>query len=80
MRIFLREGFSDEEGPMADEGKLGIIYGSEEELLKICDFFEEVKRSLSESSMFHLHLRDCYEGWNKEEHIDIEVNLLKSNE
>lgn len=75
MKLYLSKTHSDEDGPYVDEGKMGIIYSSREDLLKLCDFFEKVRNELSGQENIHMHFRDSFENWNRENHIDIEVNV-----
>ena len=75
MRYFGGFNFSDEDGPLAQEGKLGIIYGNREDLIVMCDFFSKVKEHINNNETCHMHLRDNMKDWNKNKHIDIEVNL-----
>lgn len=75
MKLYLSKTYSDENGPYADEGKQGIIYSSKEDLIKLCDFFEKVREELSDKKTIHMHFRDSFENWNRENHIDIEVNI-----
>jgi hypothetical protein len=74
MKLYLSKSHSDEDGPYADEGKLGMIISNREDLIKLCDFFEKVKDELSKQDNIHMHFRDSFEEWNRENHIDIEVN------
>lgn len=75
MKIYLSKTHSDQDGPFADEGKLGIIYSSKEDLEKLCDFFEKVKKELSVKENIHMHFRDSFENWNPKNHIDLEINI-----
>ena len=75
MKIYLSKTHSDEDGPFADEGKLGIIYSSKEDLIKLCDFFEKVKKEISDKDNIHMHFRDSFENWNGKNHIDLEINI-----
>ena len=52
MKLYLSKTHSDEDGPYADEGKLGIIYSSKEDIIKLCDFFEKVFRVDSTGNLF----------------------------
>ena len=49
MKLYLSKAHSDEDGPLAKEGKLGIIYSSKEDIIRLCDFFTEVQRQLNNS-------------------------------
>lgn len=75
MKLYLSKTHSDEDGPFAEEGKLGIIYSKKEDLIKLCDFFEQVKRELKMGENIHLQFRDSFDDWNKKNHIDIEINV-----
>lgn len=75
MKLYLSKSHSDEDGPFANEGKLAIIYSSKEDLLKLCNFFEKVKNELSNQENIHMHFRDSFNSWNRENHIDIEINI-----
>ena len=75
MKLYVSKSHSDEEGPYADSGKLGIIYSSKEDIIKLCDFFDKVRNELSDNENLHMHFRDSFDEWNREQHIDIEVNL-----
>ena len=75
MNLYLSKAHSDEDGPNTDEGKLAIIYSSKEELEKICVFFQNVKNHLNSSDTCHMHLRDSFDGWDRVNHVDIEVNV-----
>lgn len=77
MKIYLSKTHSDEEGEIAEEGKLGIIYGKKEQLLKLCDFFKQVEEHLKTNNNCHMHLRDSLENWNSKSDIDLEINLEK---
>ena len=75
MEAFLANTFSDEEGPMAIEGKVVIIHASKAEAQAMARFFQEVVQHLDGSSYCHMHLRDRMPGWSKTKHIDIEVTV-----
>ena len=75
MRLYLSKTHSDEDGPYADDGKLGILYSSKDDILKLCDFFDKVRDELSKQENLHMHFRDSFDEWEREKHIDIEVNL-----
>jgi glycosylphosphatidylinositol transamidase (GPIT) subunit GPI8 len=79
MKLYLSKTHSDEDGPYADEGKLGIIYSSREDIIKLCDFFEKVRNELTEQENIHMHFRDSFDDWNRENYIDIEVNVENQN-
>ncbi|HAD98716.1 MAG TPA: hypothetical protein DCG19_14990 [Cryomorphaceae bacterium] len=75
MKLYLSQTHSDEDGPFAEEGKLGIIYSSRENLMELCNFFEKVKNELLHLEHLHMHFRDSFEAWDPQTHIDIEVNI-----
>ena len=76
MKLYLSETHSDEEGSNAREGKLGMIYSSKKDIIKLCDFFAEVRIEVEKYENFHMHFRDSFDDWDKRKHIDIEVNLV----
>ena len=75
MKLYLSKAHSDEDGPLAEEGKLGIIYSSKEDIVKLCDFFADIKDQLKNSEKIHMHFRDSFNEWDKNKHIDIEINI-----
>jgi glycosylphosphatidylinositol transamidase (GPIT) subunit GPI8 len=75
MKLYLSKTHSDEEESFADEGKLGILYSSREDLIKLCDFFDNIRNELSKQDNIHMHFRDSFDNWSRENHIDIEVNV-----
>lgn len=83
MKIYLSKTHSDEDNPegvFAESGKLGIIYSDQQDLMQLCNFFEDVKKELEHTVVgdpFHLHFRDFLPNWNKSQHIDLEINLIK---
>ncbi len=77
MKIYLSKTHSDEEGSFAEEGKLAIIYGSKQDILNLCSFFKQVEKIIQEDDKCHLQFRDNYSNWNKQKHIDLEINLVK---
>jgi len=76
MKIFQSKTHSDQEGPEAEEGKLGIIYSSKEDLLALCDFFDEVRQAVTKNKNVHMQFRDSHPNWNSKDHIDFEVNMV----
>jgi hypothetical protein len=76
MEIYLSNAHADEDDLTTTRGKLGIIFSSKEDLLEMCNFFEKVKSHLMKEDKCHMHLRDSFPNWNKEKHIDIEVNTI----
>jgi hypothetical protein len=75
MKIYTSKTHADEDGPLAEEGKLAIIYGSKEELLELCVFFKNVEKHLQSNELCHMHFRDNMPNWDRIQHVDIEVNL-----
>lgn len=75
MKAFLANAFSDEEGPMAIEGKTVIVHGSKAEIMAMARFMGEVAKHLEGSPYCHLHLRDSMVGWSKSDHIDLEITV-----
>jgi hypothetical protein len=77
MNLYLSKTHSDEidENPV-EVGKLGILYGSKDEINKLCDFFSEVKEYLRNNDSCHLHFRDSFDEWNRDVHFDIEINVV----
>ena len=55
MKLYLLKAHSDEDGPLAKEGKLGIIYSSKEDIIRLCDFFAEIKGKQNSSEEIHMH-------------------------
>jgi len=77
MKIYISKSHSDEDGSLAEEGKLGIIYSSKSDILELCDFFENVKNHLEKNDNCHMQLRDNFINWNKDKHIDLEINIIE---
>ncbi|WP_248722865.1 hypothetical protein [Seonamhaeicola sp. ML3] len=77
MKIYLSKTYSDEDGAFAIEGKHGIIYGTKDDILNLCSFFKLVESHINEDENCHMQFRDCFTNWNKKEHIDLEINLIK---
>ena len=77
MNLYITKTHSDEEGPDAIEGKRAIIVSSKEDLLLMCDFFEDVKKDLLKYDDIHLHFRDFFDSWDKDKYIDLEVNVRR---
>ena len=75
MKLYLSKTHADEDGPFADEGKLGILYTSKEDLIELCNFFEKVKLELSCQKNIHMHFRHSFDNWSRENHIDLEINV-----
>jgi len=79
MNLYYSNTYSDEDGK-AEEIKSAMIYADKEALLKICDFFEKIKRQLNNDKKIHMHLCDHYEGWTKGKDFDLEVNFTETDE
>jgi hypothetical protein len=75
MHLYSTASHSDEEGT-AEAAKSALVFASKEELIKICTFFDEVKRHLENSTDCHMHLRDFYEDWLEDKDFDLEITLL----
>lgn len=75
MNLYFSKTYSDDDGALAEDAKLGMIYASKDELLEICEFFEQVKNHISNNDICHMHFRDYYDDWVKNKHFDLEVNL-----
>lgn len=75
MKVFLADSFSDEEGPLAEEGKTVYIQGSREKLLELCQFFKEIANHLENDESCHMHFRDSSNSWNKQNYIDVAVDV-----
>ena len=75
MKAYLADSFSDEDGPMATEGKTVIIHASKAEVLAIARYMTEVAEHLEGANYCHMHLRDSMNGWSKSKHIDIEITV-----
>ena len=75
MKAWISATYSDEEGPMAIEGKSIIVHGTKEDMKAIAAFMMSVVESLEDSDRCHVHLQDHMPGWTKGRHIDIEMNV-----
>ncbi len=75
MKVFLADSFSDEEGPMAEEGKTVYIQGDKQKILELCDFFQKVSQYLEDSDSCHMHFRDSSSNWNKGKYIDVAIDV-----
>jgi hypothetical protein len=74
MDLYSSKTYSDEEGA-ADQVNSMMIFGSKNELLKICEFFEKVKTTIDNSNTCHMHLCDNFSNWSKKERFDLEISL-----
>ena len=77
MKLYLSKNHSDEDGPFAEEGKLGVIYSSKDDIIKLCEFFEQVKSHIEKNDNCHMHFRDSFKEWEKNGYIDLEINVEK---
>lgn len=78
MKLYLSETHSDEDGPMAQEGKLCIIEANTSDIQRLAKFFNDVANFVnSHDGPCHMHFRDSFDGWNKSRHIDISVDLTE---
>lgn len=75
MELYYSRSHADEEGTV-DFAKMMLLFGSREELFKICNFFRIVESHLKKHKNCHLHLRDNFKNWGSLKDFDIEVNLL----
>ena len=75
MKAYLANTFSDEEGPMAVEGKTIYIHGNKEKLLELCRYFSEIEKHIKENNTCHMHFRDYSTNWNKDSYIDVAVDI-----
>jgi len=75
MELYLSKNHSDEEHS-AEKGVYGLVFSSKEDVIKLCEFFEKVKEHLKDNDKCHMHFRDSFEEWNKDDHFDIEVNTI----
>lgn len=78
MKAYLANTFADEDGPMAVEGKTVYIQASKEQLMELSAFFAEVANHVQESDLCHMHFMDHAKNWNKEDYIDVSVDLLQN--
>lgn len=77
MKAYIASTFSDEEGPMAEEGKTVYIVASKERLLELADYFSAVAEYLNNNDNVpcHMHFRDRSKAWDKENCIDVAIEL-----
>ena len=57
MKLYLSKTHSDEDGPMADEGKLAIIYSTREDIRNLTEFFNKVNTYLEDNEYCHMQFR-----------------------
>ncbi len=75
MKAYLANTFSDEEGPMAEEGKTIYIHATKDKLLELCSYFSEIENHIKTNKTCHMHFRDHSEKWNKQDYIDIAIDI-----
>lgn len=75
MKLYLSKTHSDVESNVIGEGELGILFSAKEDLKRLWDSSETIKKELSNHENIHMHFRDSFKAWNPETHIDIEVNV-----
>jgi hypothetical protein len=75
MKAYLANTFSDEEGPMAEEGKTIYIHASKDKLLELCKYFSEIEKHIKQNETCHMHFRDYSQNWNKQQYIDIAIDI-----
>lgn len=78
MKVYLASTFSDEDGPMAEEGKTVYIQASKDKILELSAYFASVAAHVESSGACHMHFRDHSKGWSKEEYIDIAVDIVEN--
>ena len=74
MKLYMSKTHSDEDGQY-DEGKLCSIYCNKDDIKKLRSFIESVDDYLENNEFCHMHFRDSFSEWNKNEHIDIEIDV-----
>ena len=79
MKVYLADSFSDEEGEMAVEGKTVYINASKERLIQLAEFFQSVADYVQKNDVCHMHFQDHAKDWNKEDFIDIAIELENPN-
>lgn len=75
MKLYLSKSHSDDDGFFPEQGKSGIIFSSKSDIMRLCEFFEQVKKHIEKNDNCHMHFRDSFSDWKKEKHIDIEINV-----
>lgn len=72
---FSKTHSDDEDNNIAEEGKLAILFTNKKDLNKVCDFFATVKKYINKNEHCHMHFQDSFDEWDKDKHIDIEINM-----
>ena len=80
MKAYSANTFSEEEGPMAVEGKTVYINASKEEIVKLAKFLNRVAAYIENNDICHMHFRDYEPDWNKQTYIDLAIELVKAPE
>ena len=75
MKAYLANSFSDEEGAPASEGKLVYLRGSKNDVSDMCRFLNAAVEWLENHDSCHMHFSDFLEGWNKNDHIDLVIDV-----
>jgi len=65
MKFCLSKEHSDEDRPLTKDRKLGIIYSSRENVIRLCDFFVEIQGQLKNPEKTHMHFRDSFKDFDK---------------
>ena len=50
-------------------------YFSKKDIIELCDFFKKVKKHIKHDDKCHMYFRDSFSKWEKDKHIDIEINI-----
>ena len=79
MKAYIASTFSEEEGPMAVEGKTVYINASKAEIQKLATFMAKVAKFVEENDPCHMHFRDFEPDWNKQDYIDVAIELVDKN-
>jgi hypothetical protein len=79
MKAYLANTFSEEEGPMAVEGKTVYINASKEEIKKLAKFLDKVATYVENNDLCHMQFRDYEPDWNKKNYIDVAIELVNEN-
>lgn len=75
MKLYLSKNHSDEDGPLAEEGKLAIINCKKKDIQKLAEFLNTVNSYLEKHEYCHMQFRDSFKEWNENDHIDLEINV-----
>ncbi len=79
MELYLANSFSDEEGEMAVEGKTVYINASKKQLIQLAEFFKDVADYVEKNDLCHMHFRDHAPDWNKENFVDVAIELKETS-